>query len=94
MKKKLLGLFLVCVVSLWSIVALAGVTVRVENKDSKEYVAKAVCHGTKYDVKIGKGTTTVTIQGSSPCEVKLGGASLTLSGGERVIIKNGKMNKQ
>jgi hypothetical protein len=91
--KKFLAVLAIVGMSLLSSSALAGVTIRVENKDSKEYTAKAVCHGTKYDVKIGKGTTSVTIQGSSPCEVDLNGSKLTLSGGERVIIKNGKMSK-
>jgi hypothetical protein len=91
--KRILAVMAIVGISLLSFSVLAGVTVRVENKDSKEYTAKAVCHGTKYDVKIGKGTTSVTIQGSAPCEVSLGGSKLTLSGGERVIIKNGKMSK-
>ena len=91
--KKVFTVLVIVAVSLMSFSALAGVTIRVENKDSKEYTAKAVCHGSKYDVKIGKGTTSVTIQGSAPCDVDLNGSKLTLSGGERVIIKNGKMSK-
>ena len=91
--KRILAVLAIVGVSLLSVSALAGVTVRVENMDSKEYVANAVCHGSKYTVMIKKGTTSVTIQGSAPCSLSIAGSKVTLSGGERVKIKNGEMWK-
>jgi hypothetical protein len=93
--KKLLCLLTLVAMTAYSLSALAYVTVRYHNKDSKSYVANAVCHGSKYKVKFGSSrTASVTIQGSSPCKVTLGSSTLTLSGGERLEIKNGKMIKK
>ena len=91
--KRILAVLAIVGISLMSFSALAGVTIRVENMDPKEYVAKATCHGNEYAVKIGKGTTSVTIQGSAPCTLSIRSSKVTLSGGEQVKIENGEMWK-
>lgn len=71
--------------------ALAAVTVRYYNKDSKEHVAEAICSGSKKEVKFGSSrTASVTIQGSGPCKVTLGN-TVELKGGENIEIKDGKI---
>ena len=69
--------------------ALAGVTVRYYNTDSKDYAWPAVCHGSHYTVKFGHSrTASTTIQGSSPCVVTTPHGKVTLKGGEHIEIKN------
>ncbi len=71
--------------------AMAYVTVRYYNKDSKAHVAEAVCSGSKKEVKFGSSrTASVTIQGSGPCTVTLGN-TVELKGGENIEIKDGKI---
>lgn len=85
--KKMLGIVLAVLFT--SSVALAGVTVRYYNKDSKDYEWEAVCHGSRYKAKFGASrTASTTIQGSSPCTVKTPNGDVVLKGGEKIEIKN------
>lgn len=76
--------------------AFASMTLRYENKDSKAYSAEAVCSGSKQDpVKFSASTTSsVSIQGSSPCKVTFNGETITFTGDAHVTIKDGKLTKQ
>ena len=76
--------------------AFASMTIRYENKDSKAYEASAVCSGSSQDpVKFSSSTTSsVSIQGSTPCKVTLNGTTITFDGDANVIIKDGKMSKK
>jgi hypothetical protein len=89
MKKALVAF---CLVLFSSSVALAAVTVRYYNKDSRNYVWEAVCSGSKKTVKFGASrTASTTIQGSGPCKVKTPHGVVVLKGGENIEIKNGKV---
>lgn len=72
--------------------ASAAVTVEYHNGDSKNYEWPAKCSGSSYTVKFSSNTTgATTIQGSSPCVVKAPGGEVTLKGGEKIDIKDGKI---
>ena len=75
--------------------AFASMTLRYENKDSKAYAAEAVCSGSKQDpVKFSASTTSsVSIQGSSPCKLTLGGTTYEFTGDAKIVIKDGKISK-
>ncbi len=76
--------------------AFASMTLRYENKDSKAYAAEAICSGSKQDpVKFSASTTSsVSIQGSTPCKVTLGGQTITFDGDANIVIKDGKIAKK
>src|SRR5262245_43015001 len=76
-----------------STTAFASVTLRYENSDSKDYAAEAVCSGSKQDpVKFSHSTTSsVSIQGSTPCKLTLNGTTLEITKDARVKIKDGKI---
>ncbi|WNZ60905.1 hypothetical protein QEG98_34045 [Myxococcus sp. MxC21-1] len=76
--------------------ASASLTLRYENKDSKAYAAEAVCSGSKQDpVEFSASTTSsVSIQGSSPCKVTLKGNTITFDGDANIIIKDGKSSRK
>ena len=89
---KKLPLLLAPTLLLASSFAFAAVTVRYYNKDSKNYEWPAKCSGSKYTVKFTSSTTgSTTIQGSAPCVVKAPGGEVTLEGGEKIEIKDGKI---
>ena len=93
--RKLVRVLAAAVVLLTATTAFAYVTVDYYNQDSTDYVAKAVCHGSTYDVPFDHSrTASVTIQGDAPCDVTLNGVTLTLSGGEKLVIKDGKLARQ
>jgi hypothetical protein len=81
-------------VALVSVPAFASMTLRYENKDSKAYAAEAICSGSKQDpVKFSSSTTSsVSIQGSSPCKVTLNGQTTTFTGDANITIKDGKIS--
>jgi hypothetical protein len=83
--------FSACVLICFS--ASAAITVDYENKDSKEYKWEAVCSGSKTSGVTFKGGTTSasSIQGSAPCTVKTNGGDVVLTGGEKILIKDGKI---
>jgi len=87
--------WLVAAVLLVPATAFASMTLRYENKDSKSYAAEAVCSGSKQDpVKFSASTTSsVSIQGSAPCKVTLGGQTTEFNGDAHVTIKDGKISK-
>lgn len=73
--------------------ASAAVTVDYYNKDSKDYTFDAVCSGSKYTLSVRSSTTGAsTIQGSAPCKVQHAGGEITLNGGEKIEIKDGKIS--
>ncbi len=72
--------------------ALAAVTVQYSNTDSTTYEWEAICGGTHLKVKFNSHTTsTTTIQGSAPCVIKTPSGDVTVKGGEKLDIKNGKI---
>jgi hypothetical protein len=72
--------------------ASAAVTVRYYNKDSKPHQFEAMCRGSKYSVSFSASTTSsTTIQGGSPCVLKTPGGPVTLNGGEKIEIKDGRI---
>lgn len=72
--------------------ASAAVTVDYYNKDSKDYSFEALCSGSKYTLELRSSTTGAsTMQGSGPCKVKHAGGEISLSGGEKIEIKDGKI---
>ena len=90
--KTLLSTAILTTTFLVGTVASAAVTVRYSNKDSKSYEWKAKCSGSGYTVKFKASTTgSTTIQGSSPCEVETPKGKVTLKGGEKITIKDGKI---
>ncbi len=73
--------------------ATAAVTVDYYNKDSKDHSFEAICSGSKYTLEVRSSTTgAATIQGSAPCKVKHEGGEISLSGGEKIEIKDGKIS--
>lgn len=92
MIKKTLGYALVSASMLVATAASAAVTVQYHNGDSKNYEWDAKCSGSSYTVKFSASTTgATTIQGSAPCIVKAPGGEVTLKGGEKIDIKDGKI---
>lgn len=75
--------------------AWAGVYVRYHNDDGVDYKWQAVCHGSTYTVEFGSSRTAdATIQGDSPCVLETPKGKVTLQGGERIEIKDGKVTIQ
>lgn len=73
-------------------VAYAAVTVEYHNSDSKKYEWPAKCSGASSVAKFDASTTgTYSIQGSGPCTVEAPGGTVTLKGGEKIEIKDGKI---
>ena len=89
---KKLSALLALGLSLVSLTASAAVTVSYYNRDSQKHTFEALCSGSKYTVSFdGSTTSSVTIQGSGPCKVQHQGGSVTLNGGEKLEIKDGKI---
>lgn len=84
--------FVFALIMMFAGTAFAAVTVRYYNKDSKTHTFEAVCSGSKKKVTFKASTTSsTTIQGSGPCKVKTSAGEVTLKGGEKIEIKNGKI---
>jgi hypothetical protein len=93
MKKRLVPILVAAVFFVMIAKAFAGVTVRYYNGDSKDYVANAVCCGSKNNVTFKSSrTSSLTIQGCSTCKVTINGQTFSLTGGEKIKIKNGKVS--
>lgn len=88
---KKLAFFSFVAASLVSLTAEAAVTVQYYNRDSQKYTFDAKCSGSSYKVEFsGSTTSSTTIQGSGPCEVKdAAGHTVKLSGGEKIEIEKG-----
>lgn len=72
--------------------AYASATLRYYNEDSKDYTWKATCSGSDYDVKFEHSrTSSVTIQGSTPCMLHTPGGDLKITGDANIRIKDGKV---
>ncbi|MGN6104898.1 MAG: hypothetical protein ACTHU0_07335 [Kofleriaceae bacterium] len=73
-------------------VAWASMTIRYYNEDSQDYAWDATCSGSKYKVKFDKSkTSSVSIQGSTPCTIHTGNGDVTFKGDAKIRIKNGKI---
>ena len=71
--------------------AYAGATLRYYNEDSKDYKWKATCSGTDYEVTFDHSkTSSVTIQGSTPCVLHAPNGDLKITGDANLHIKDGK----
>lgn len=82
----------IAAVTLFSLTASAAVTVQYYNRDSKKHEFVATCSGSKSKAVFDSSTTSsYTIQGSGPCVVQTGGGDVTLKGGEKIEIKDGKI---
>lgn len=72
--------------------AWAGPTIRYYNEDSKDYKWKATCSGTEYEVEFDHSkTSSVTIQGSTPCTIHTPNGDVKITGDAKVHIKDGKL---
>lgn len=88
---KTYALIAALLITLISATAFAAVTVRYYNKDSKSYTFDAKCSGSSTKISFSASTTSsATLQGSAPCIVKAGN-TVTLNGGEKIEIKDGKI---
>jgi hypothetical protein len=91
-KKKMKKLFAVILLTLVCSTAAAAVTVQYSNTDSTTYEWDAICGGSTLKVKFDShSTSTTTIQGSSPCVIKTPQGDVTVKGGEKLDIQNGKV---
>ena len=73
-------------------VAFASATLRYYNEDSKDYTWKATCSGSEYSVTFDHSrTSSVTIQGSTPCMLHAPGGDIKITGDTKLHIKDGKV---
>ena len=73
-------------------VAYASATLRYYNEDSKDYTWKATCSGSEYSVTFDHSkTSSVTIQGSTPCTIHAPNGDVKITGDAKVHIKDGKL---
>lgn len=72
--------------------AYASATLRYYNEDSKDYTWKATCSGSEYKVTFDHSkTSSVTIQGSTPCTIHTPSGDVKINGDAKVHIKDGKL---
>ncbi|HVV83945.1 MAG TPA: hypothetical protein VHE35_12810 [Kofleriaceae bacterium] len=91
MKKLLAALGFASIVGAATL-AYAGATIRYYNEDSKDYKWKATCSGTDYDVEFDHSkTSSVTIQGSTPCVLHAPAGDVKVNGDMKIHIKDGKV---
>lgn len=71
--------------------AEAAVTLRYENKDSKEHKMDVKMSGSSKTVEFGSSrTASVTIQGSSTeCVIKTSCGEVKVKDGDKIVIKDG-----
>jgi len=92
--KRSFGAILLLAVVMYSATAFAFV-VRCHNDDGKTYQGVFVCKGNiKVPVEISSGTTSLSTQNDGPCELRIGGSSVTLNEGDNIEIKGGTVSKQ
>ncbi|MDB4955756.1 MAG: hypothetical protein JWO36_3325 [Myxococcales bacterium] len=73
--------------------AYASMTLRYYNEDSKDYTWKATCSGSEYSVTFDHSkTSSVSIQGSTPCILHTGNGDVTFRGDAKIHIKDGKVS--
>lgn len=90
--KHLLAASTFAAVVLAASVAYASMTVRYYNEDSKDYTWKATCSGSDYKVTFDHSkTSSVTIQGSTPCILHTDDGDIKFTGDAKIHIKNGKV---
>ena len=71
-------------------VAHASMTLRYYNEDSTDYTWKATCSGSDYSVTFDHSkTSSVSIQGSTPCILHTGKGDVRFTGDAKIHIKNG-----
>jgi hypothetical protein len=67
-------------------------TIRYYNEDSKDYTWKATCSGSEYSVTFDHSkTSSVTIQGSTPCTLHASDGDHKIDGDTKIHIKDGKV---
>ena len=72
-----------------------GVYLKYYNKDSRNHKFDARCSGSSKSVEFRSSTTgATTIQGSGPCEIKAKNGTIKVKGGEKLVIKDGKIKIQ
>ena len=90
--KKLVASASLASIILTASVAYASMTLRYYNEDSKDYTWKATCSGSEYSVTFDHSkTSSVSIQGSSPCLLHTPSGDVKLTGDAKVHIKDGKL---
>jgi hypothetical protein len=88
--KKLVAGFVA--IASFATVAYASATLRYYNEDSKDYTWKATCSGSEYSVTFDHSkTSSVTIQGSTPCTLHAPSGDLEIKGDTKLHIKDGKV---
>jgi opacity protein-like surface antigen len=89
MKKLIAGLV---VTAAFASVAYASAVLRYYNEDSTDYTWKATCSGTEYNVTFDHSkTSSVTIQGSTPCKLHAPSGDVEIKGDTKLHIKDGKV---
>nr|HEX4315394.1 hypothetical protein [Kofleriaceae bacterium] len=90
---KLIGIGAFAAILATATIAYASATLRYYNEDSKDYTWKATCSGTDYDVTFDHSkTSSVTIQGSTPCTLHTPNGDVKITGDAKVHIKNGVLS--
>lgn len=94
--KKFAALATVLAASAYAVSAYASMTIRYENSDSQTYQATAICSGSKQDpVEFRSSTTSsVSIQGSTPCKVTLNGQTFEWKSDVKIKIHDGKITQE
>lgn len=91
MKNLVPGLSIAAILMTASI-AHASMTLRYYNEDSKDYTWTATCSGSDYKVTFDKSkTSSVSIQGSTPCILHTAAGDVKFTGDAKIRIKNGKV---
>ena len=91
MKKLLAGAGVLAILGTATL-AYASATLRYYNEDSKDYTWKATCSGSEYEVTFDHSkTSSVTIQGSTPCTIHTPSGDVKITGDAKVHIKDGKL---
>lgn len=74
--------------------AYASMTIRYYNEDSTSYSVDTVCSGSHLSPTVfdASKTSSVSLQGSTPCKLTLNGTSYEFKGDQKIRIKNGKIS--
>jgi|JI10StandDraft_1071094.scaffolds.fasta_scaffold3565524_1 hypothetical protein len=91
MKNILFFLTAALILTTSSLVA-GSVYIQYYNKDSKSYTYDAKCSGSTYKVVFDASkTSATTIQGSGPCQIETDSGRVELKDGNKIEIKDGKI---
>lgn len=90
--KQLVPALSIAAILMTATVAHASMTLRYYNEDSKDYTWKATCSGSDYSVTFDRSkTSSVSIQGSTPCILHTPNGDVKFNGDAKIHIKNGKV---